>query len=141
MRTIKYRGRDHKGKWHIGSLIGDYDSTEGIEDFNKVRHEIHLDTIGQLVCRATEDTPEIWEGDVIEICGNDSTLTQRTVIEWSESQACFAVQLTDPRSGDRVCYPLPLILIGLQDEDEITMKVIGNIHDSPELLKSNGITK
>ena len=152
MRTILFRGRDHEGKWHKGNLIvtnapkhkaiipfKTYAIRE--QDFEGEEHEVDPKTIGQIVCEATEEPPEIWEGDIIEICGNDPTLAQRTVVEWYKPHAGFVVLLTNPSNRDTEYYPLSLVLLGLQGDDAFAIKVIGNIHDSPELLESNDITK
>lgn len=147
MRNILFRGRDHEGKWRVGSLIvvrvektapksvAPYEaytikeqSPDGEE--NLVDHK----TVGQLVSPATEEHPEIWEGDIIEICGNAPTLAQRTVVQWYKPQAGFAVLLTDPSNRDMEYYPLSLVLLDLQGEDALAMKVIGNVHDNPELI-------
>ena len=111
------------------------------QDFEGEEHEVDPKTIGQIVCEATEELPEIWEGDIIEICGNDPTLAQRTVVQWYKPQAGFAVLLTAPSNRDMEYCPLSLVLLELQGEDALAIKVIGNIHDSPKLLESNDITK
>ena len=147
MRKILFRGRDHAGKWHKGSLITRIEESPVPEtaapyeihyikgqDFAGEEHEVDPETIGQLVSPATEYHPEIWEGDIIEICGNDPTLAQRTVVEWHKHQAAFVVLLTNPSNEDKGYCPLSLVFLDLQGEDALAIKVIGNIHDNPELI-------
>ena len=147
MRKILFRGRDHAGKWHKGSLISRIEESPVPEtaapyevcyikgqDFAGEEHEVDPETIGQLVSPATEEHPEIWEGDIIEICGNDPTLAQRTVVEWHKPQAGFAVLLTNPSNRDKGYCLLSLVFLDLQGEDALAIKVIGNIHDNPELI-------
>ena len=82
MRKILFRGRNHAGKWRKGSLITRIEESPAPEtavpyvvhyikgqDFEGEEHEVDPETIGQLVSSATEEHPEIWEGDIIEICG------------------------------------------------------------------------
>lgn len=79
MRKILFRGRDHAGKWHEGSLITRIEESPVPEtavsyvvhyikgqDFAGEEHEVDPETIGQLAFPATKYHPDIWEGDVIE---------------------------------------------------------------------------
>ena len=79
MRKILFRGRDHEGKWHEGSLITRIEESPVPEtavpyvvhyikgqDFAGEEHEVDPETIGQLAYPATKYHPDIWEGDIIE---------------------------------------------------------------------------
>ena len=79
MRKILFRGRDHEGKWHEGSLITRIEESPVPEtavpyvvhyikgqDFAGEEHEVDPETIGRLAFPATKYHPDIWEGDVIE---------------------------------------------------------------------------
>lgn len=79
MRKILFRGRDHAGKWHKGSLITRIVESPVPEtaapyevhyikgqDLAGEEHEIDPETIEQLAFPATGRHPDIWEGDVIE---------------------------------------------------------------------------
>lgn len=79
MREILFRGRDHAGKWHKGSLIVvrvkkpthkdilpyDVYFIKG-QDLAGQENEVDPKTIGQLAFPATKMHPDIWEGDIIE---------------------------------------------------------------------------
>ena len=79
MRKILFRGRDHAGKWHKGSLITRIEESPVPEttapyevyyikgqDLAGEEHEVNPETIDQLVFEETETHPDIWEGDIIE---------------------------------------------------------------------------
>lgn len=76
MRKILFRGRDHAGKWRVGSLITRIEESPvpapyeayyiKEQDLAGEEHEVDPETIGQLAYPATKYHPDIWEGDVIE---------------------------------------------------------------------------
>ena len=96
MRKILFRGRDHEGKWHEGSLITRIEESPAPEtavpyvvhyikgqDFEGEEHEVDPETIEQLAFPATGRHPDIW--------GGTSSKT-KTVIVWR-----FNSTLTDTR--------------------------------------------
>lgn len=139
MRKILFRGRDHEGKWHEGSLITRIEESPAREtavpyavhyikgqDFAGEEHEVDPETIGQLVFPATKMHPDIWEGDIIE---DDEGSRLEIKSEPYRSAFCVIV-----RSKTGITYEC-------LDEGYIDCefkyyqaKVVGNIHDNPELI-------
>ena len=72
MRKILFRGRDHAGKWHEGSLITRIKESPvpapykvyyiKEQDFAGEEHEVDPETIGQLAFPATRCTPRFGKG-------------------------------------------------------------------------------
>ena len=136
MRKILFRGRDHAGKWHEGSLITRIEESPvpapyeayyiKEQDLAGEEHEVAPETIGQLVFPTTERHPDIWEGDIIE--DEDG---YRMVVMFDPHSHTFYVIVHSEMS--KVSESL--------DEDYIDFKfkysnakVVGNIHDNPELI-------
>ena len=139
MRKILFRGRDHAGKWHKGSLITRIEESPVPEtaapyevyyikgqDLAGEEHEVTPETIGQLVFPATKMHPDIWEGDIIE---DDEESRLQIKSEPYRSAFCVIV-----RSKTGITYEC-------LDEGYIDCefkyyqaKVVGNIHDNPELI-------
>lgn len=139
MRKILFRGRDHAGKWHKGSLIvvrvektthkdiAPYEVyfIKG-QDLAGEEHDVTPETIGQLVFPATEMHPDIWEGDVIEDKNG-----YRMEVMFDPYRRAFNVIAHSKTS------------VGFEALDEGYLhfrfknrgaKVVGNIHDNPELI-------
>ena len=137
MRKILFRGRDHAGKWHEGSLITRIEESPVPEtavpyavhyikgqDFAGEEHEVDPKTIGQLVSPETELHPEIWEGDIIEEEGG-----YPMVVQFDGYRHSFYIISHN------------LLHVGYESLDEnylrfkfkyCNAKVVGNIHDNPE---------
>jgi len=122
MREILFRGRqfDHQG-WLYGSLI----VARGIvligREDGSVR-SVDPDTVGQYTGQSDKTGQRIFEGDILAFTNSDNEVTPYQV-RWS-------------RHGWTV-----LMCGETVDEDELDdfftaySKVIGNIHDNPELLE------
>ena len=123
-REIKFRGYNAKNaRWLHGHYFinrgGHYIVTDGIanpflthEDFT-----VHPDTVGQFTGMYDADGKEIYEGDIVRTSVAKDAIG---VVEWNNDQASFVVHM----KGRTQCYPL-------SESD----KIIGNIHDNPELLR------
>lgn len=148
MRTIKFRGKNLKGKWVYGSLFTGiapndkklyyviltdekYDA-EGYlpKDIALGFHadEVHIvtsDSIGQFTGLTDKNCKEIYEGDIVQ-----SKL--KRLRKYDEIlQICFAN--SEYCGKDKYGSSTSLSLL----EDYHTLEVIGNIHDNPELIKQN----
>ena len=136
MRKILFRGRVtdwfcYRGEWIKGDLkstrrmdgeVTCYIQQDGISQPSEVDPE----TIGSLAFEATDVHPEIWEGDIIEYEGG-----YRMEVIYDPYTDAYYVAAHSKTS------------VGLERLDEgylhfrfknLGAKVIGNIHDNPELI-------
>lgn len=122
-RIIKFRGRRiANDEWVYGSLLrwpdGDCTILESKDGKNYVwKREIEPNTVGQYTGLRDTDGREIYEGDIVRTSVAKDAIG---VVEWNNDQASFVVYM----KGRTQCYPLSK-----------SDKIIGNIHDNPELLR------
>lgn len=129
MRTIKFRAKSLEGhnigKWvfgdlHIRSVFPHIHTEVG------TRCKIDPNTIGEFTGLSDKNGNDIYEGDVIG-CHNPSI---KHLIFYNEKQGRFMAALNGDTENDFVG------VCGLDDSRWTgSKKVIGNIHDNPELLK------
>lgn len=140
MREILFRGkRKDNAKWIYGSLLYDYEQAEGyiaenFEDKSAYVYEVILETIGQYTGLTDKNGTKIFEGDILESpIGRKAVVSFGTYKPWSTKD-----------SDDFECWKLTLITndegetkleCGLGKHCTEYMRIIGNIHDNPELLK------
>lgn len=124
-RIIKFRAkRLEDGRWVYGSLLQDDYGTYQFVDFidhHETWHDIDPDTIGQFTGLYDCDGTEIYEGDIIAIrvCPCE--------VVYNKEIASFCIRFYfEVSPGIR---PLGEWL------KEETCRVVGNIHDNPDLLK------
>ena len=134
MREILFRGMTEQGEWvygvplkthysHLVTIISEI-TDDSIDSFL-----VKPETVGQYTGLKDRDGVEIWEGDIVvahEACargdgGYDDLILQ---VVWRDDVAAFAV-----------------IENGLPEDwlylDEYEHKVVGNIHQNPELLEES----
>lgn len=125
MRTIKFRGKDiETGEWvygHFFQRLGHYPAIVEPRPHNTkvmyfevaVRHE----TVGQFTGLYDKNCKEIYEGDIFDFNG--------LIIEVRFVRGVFAL-LCNGDLDQELCGGCRTGLFA---------KIIGNIHDNPELLK------
>lgn len=133
MREIKFRGRRTlNGEWVYGNLmIKQADSpvpetSESckcyyivpIDGLDYYEHEVDPSTIGQYTGLKDSNGKEIYEGDII------SSGATTGIVMYDCEQAGFITQKEKA--------------IELRFYSLLGIKVIGNIHDNPELLEEGG---
>lgn len=131
MRTIKFRGKTKKGEWVTGNYLGKTSPNEAaILPSQNIHYDIDYindskccyciaDTIGQFIGLHDSNGKEIYEGDILDING--------LKIEIRFVRGVFAFLC----NGD-----LDKELCG-DCRTDLFAKIIGNIHDNPELLKES----
>ena len=116
-RVIKFRGKDKNGVQRYGSLLTDNTDWACIID-TLPNNEVDLNTVGQFTGFKDIGDKEIFEGDIIQNKVNPFEVYQVAIVNgcWS------AINKVD-------CGVLHWFL------ENAPFKVIGNIHDNPELLE------
>ena len=124
MREILFRAKDNgvlNGVWQYGSLdISNPDAPTIIRidrHNNKMFIPILIETVGQYTGLTDKNGKKIFEGDIIDIQYPD-IFVANTVVEY--------VGASFVASTDYDAWAL---------DDFVSLEVIGNIHDNPELLK------
>ena len=119
MRTIKFRGKDHiTGNWYYGSLfVNEIYGKTHIWASTLGYFDIDPETVGQFTGLYDCDGKEIYEGDILDFNG--------LKIEVRFVRGVFAL-LCNGDLDNELCGDC---------RTDLFAKVIGNIHDNPELLK------
>lgn len=123
-RTIKFRGKDLFGTtWLYGDLVQDRDLRYivTVNERDHFEHKmVNRETIGQFTGLFDREKKEIYEGDILQLYGEDSD-----VVEVRFVRGVFAFLWKGSLDEE-----LPI-----SAPTHVWAKVIGNIHDNPELLK------
>jgi uncharacterized phage protein (TIGR01671 family) len=120
MREILFRGkRCDNGEWVDGNLFVDekkekHEILVGYVNY-RISWEIDPTTIGQFIGLLDRNGKKIFEGDILNADG------EIYACRWDDGN--FEVGLVNNKESFGIAYAT------------LNMKVIGNIHDNPELLR------
>lgn len=129
-RIIKFRGkRLGDSHWIYGYLAGE-NYINNIDEVAIPCEEIAPSTLGEFIGLTDCNGREIYEGDIITVKG----LYPRVVL-WDK--ICWALMPTE-YYHDKVFWVMNLQHPGTDWWDEFSdeFEIIGNLHDNPELLKT-----
>lgn len=143
MREIKFRGkRLDNGEWIYGSLLVSHFKDDKKERYfitqfsgnYTFEHEVDPNTVGQFTGLRDKNVRDIWEGDIFKEDGSGIVRSVFRVpggLAFEDNPVSFGYDHRAP------VYPYSSIA-EMQSVSWLSQccEVIGNIHDDPELLKT-----
>lgn len=134
MRTIRFRGKSlSDGRWLYGDLFRtDLDGEVAIQFYDEedgwMTAIVRPKTVGQFTGLKDSEGQEIYEGDILTwrsiICEEDPVETWELPVTFYNG--CFCLE------DD---FDMTLISVIYDSEEFGGVKIIGNIHDNPELTE------
>ena len=128
MRKILFKGkRKDNGEWVEGFYFKRDEHNHYIGDGQvpaQFFYEVIPETVGQFTGLTDKNGKQIFEGDIVEHHVQGDILVNRGVVNWDKENARWAYQLNTMNP----CFVL---------YNPKAFDVISNIHDNPELLRSD----
>ena len=130
-REILFRGKSRGSEeWIFGSHLKMQESEEeveriipydsSLENIESSRYKIIPETVGQYTGLTDKKGNKIFEGDIVKCSDGEN---YQVVFEQRDNNACFGLAISDYNTW------------GFSDGVGYVLEVVGNIHDTPELLK------
>ncbi len=127
---VRMNGEKLPGNWVYGGIFhgtGDhsiiYGCKSNVEQIGGIleKYPVYSDTVGEYTGLADKNGVKIFEGDIVACDGYDGYAE----IKWCEYTARFIIEHDE-------------FIADFDNFDNIDCKVVGNIHDNPELLEGGG---
>ena len=137
MREIKFKGKSMDGKWYYGLPYFSKDRMKcqihyDISERGCTFVDVIPETISEFISRKDKNVIEIYENDIVKAHYKDNI----TKLEWEEiEQIVFndgAFMLMTEMHDIQFYRPLMKMFQGIE---LLSLEVIGNIHESKELLE------
>lgn len=146
MREILFRGKKHNGTWAYGILIHVDTYCCILEDEEKVHPmnypylddelgtfdgkatPVNPETVGEYTGLVDKNNVKIYEGDIVR-----TKYGRLCIVVWFASPQHNGWDLTPVDTIENILYTKCPDLYDIYKRDNL--KVIGNIHDNPELMK------
>ena len=132
MRTIKFRGKTHNGKWYYGSLVYS----------NEINAAIYFQIGNGLVKRL--DWVYVMPESIGQFTGlydcNGNKIYEGDIVEWEKDGLMYVVRFwrgmffaSAQECNEGILGGFPLH--ALTEYEYRKCKIVGDIYDNPELLK------
>ena len=127
MREILFRGKEfYTGEWVEGYYVKGVTRHGIVKSFAcHPRYGVIPETVGEFTGLTDKNGKKIFEGDICQIKGISYIDETPFVVEWNSEYSCWVWRELSFSSPSDTITP----------EIAKTAKVIGNIHDNPELLE------
>lgn len=137
MRKIKFRAQDYSGKWQYGFIakVNESPIIIPIEQEDSVAVYVISETIGQYTGLNDIFEKEVYEGDIVIMDGKPND--RRVIVYYEEAFNIATVSEYETLQKGSHPYLNDYAHMTCLNEWSNTglVRVIGNIHDEPELLE------